>query len=95
MKLNMDGFVGSSGIAGGGGLMWDDNGTWVFGFARKIEKASSFTTELWALRDGLRLCLSQNFLVVEVELEAKSIVELLTKQHHPNLSNSTLVDDCK
>ena len=71
------------------------NGTWVFGFARKIEKASSFTTELWALRDGLRLCLSQNFLVVEAELEAKSTVELLTKQHHPNLSNSTLVDDCK
>ena len=95
MKLNMDGSTSCLGIAGGGGLVRDENGSWVFGFAKKIGKASSFIAELWALHDGLRLCLSRNILVVEVELDAKSIVELLTKQHHPNSSNSTLMDDCR
>lgn len=93
MKLNMDGSAESSGITGGGGLVRDDNGTWVFDFARNIGNASSFTAELWALHDGLRLCLSRNILVVEAD--AKSIVELLTNHHHPNLSKSTLLDDCK
>ena len=57
LKLNMDGTsMGNTGLAGGGGLLQDENGSWVEGFARKIGVASSFTAELWALRDGLPLC---------------------------------------
>ena len=36
-------------LVGGGGLIRDDNGDWVVGFARKIGIASSFMAKLWAL----------------------------------------------
>ena len=41
------------------------------GFARKIGKTTSFLAELWALRDGLNLCLNHNFTAVEVKLTPK------------------------
>lgn len=43
--------------------------------------------ELWVVRDGLSLCLHRNFLVVELELDAKSIFDVLT---NPNQSNATI-----
>ena len=50
LKLNTDGLsLGNPGLTGGGGLIRDDNGDWVVGFARKIGFASSFMAELWAL----------------------------------------------
>ena len=54
LTLNIDGSTGSnSGPAGGGGLVRDENGNWVKGFARRIGNTSSYLAELWALRDGL------------------------------------------
>ena len=54
LTLNTNGSVGSnSGLAGGGGLVRDENGNWVKGFARRIGNTSSYFAELWALRDGL------------------------------------------
>ena len=55
--LNTDGFaLGSSGKAGCGGLIRNDQGEWVGGFSRRLGCISSFTAELWGLRDGLILC---------------------------------------
>lgn len=49
-KLNTDGSsLGNPGLAGGGGLIRDENGDWVVGFARKIGIASSFMAELCGL----------------------------------------------
>ena len=54
LTLNSDGSVASTvGPVGGGGLVRDENGEWVMGFARRIRNASSYLVELWALRDGL------------------------------------------
>ena len=50
LKLNTDGAsMGNPGLAGGGGLLRDEDGSWIGGFARKIGISSSFTTELWAI----------------------------------------------
>ena len=47
LKLNTDGAsMGNTGLASGGSLLRDENGSWVGGFARKIGVASSFTAEL-------------------------------------------------
>jgi len=36
-KLNTDGsFLGNLGLASGGGLIWNENGEWVEGYARAI-----------------------------------------------------------
>ena len=45
------------------------------GFARKIETATSFLAELWALQDGLLLCLQVHAQAVFIELDAKAIVD--------------------
>ena len=56
-KLNVDrASMGNLGQVGGGGLLRDEDGNCIGGFARRIGIANSFTTELWAFQDGLLLC---------------------------------------
>ena len=85
LALNADGSAaGSSGMAGGRGLIRDGNGDWVIGFARKIGTTTSFMVELWALRDGLLLCLQIQAQVVLVELDAKAVVDAFNLQSYSN-----------
>nr|POE79254.1 xyloglucan endotransglucosylase/hydrolase 2 [Quercus suber] len=44
---------------GGGGLIRDYSRHWIKGFAKSIGFATSITAEFWALRDGLKLALSE------------------------------------
>ena len=85
LTLNTNGLAtGSFGMAGGGGLIRDGNGDWIIGFARKIRTTTSFLTELWALRDGLFLCLQIQSQAVCIELDAKAMVDALNSQSYPN-----------
>ena len=69
LTLNIDGSATSnSGPTGGGGLVRDENGDWVKGFARRIGNTSSYLVELWALQDGLQLCLQIHAQFVVIEL---------------------------
>ena len=45
------------------------------GFARRIGNTSGYLAKLWALRDGLQLCLQINAQSVVIELDAKAIVD--------------------
>ena len=57
-KLNSDGSsMGNPGKAGGGGIICDFKGDWVSGYARAIGFTTSVAAELWALRDGINLCI--------------------------------------
>ena len=67
----------------------------VVGFARKIGKTTSFMAELWALHDGLNVCISRNFAVMEVELDAKAIVDAIANLNYTNVFVSSLMDDCR
>lgn len=96
VKLNMDGSsLGNPGLAGGGGLIRDEEGKWIAGFACRIGKTTSFIAELWALCDGLNLCISHNFAAVEVELDAKAIVDAITNLNYINVFVSSIMDDCR
>ncbi|XP_065617460.1 uncharacterized protein LOC136062392 [Quercus suber] len=96
MKLNTDGSsLGNPGLARGGGLIRNEEGRRVAGFARKIGITSSFLAGLWALRDGLSLCVSRGFAAVEVELDAKSIVDAISNPEYSNILASSLMDDCR
>ena len=58
VKLNTNGSsLGNPGLVGGGGLLHNTNGEWMKGFARATGVTTSATTELWALCDGIRLCI--------------------------------------
>ena len=87
--------LGNPGLAGGGGVVRDWTGRWIVGFTRKISITTSLLAELWAIRDGLMLCIERNFSKVEVELGAKAIVDMLTDLQYDNMSISLILEDCK
>ena len=96
VKLNTDGSsLGNPGLAGGGGLIRDEEGAWVVGFARNIGISSSFIAELWALRDGLMICVHRNFNAIEVEVDARVVIDVLSASKCTNNLAAPLVDDYK
>lgn len=95
-KLNLDGSsMGNPGLARGGGLIRNANGEWVKGYARAIGCSTSVAAELWALRDGIQLCISLKVLVVVFELDAKLVIELLKKDMENKNGVGILVANCK
>ncbi|KAL0001759.1 hypothetical protein SO802_015540 [Lithocarpus litseifolius] len=95
-KVNSDGSsMGNPSLAGGGGLIRNQDGEWVKGYARSIGCATSVASELWALRDGIRLCISLKLPAVVFELDAKLVVDLLKKDIENSNSIDVLVADCK
>ena len=52
-------------------------------------------SELWPLRDGLRLCIALKLPVMIIELDAKLIVGLLQKSDGHQNCIDALVSDCK
>ena len=96
LTLNTDGSAASnSGPTGGGRLVRDENGNWVKGFARRIGNTSSYLVELWALQDGLQLCLQIHAQFVVIELDAKAIVEAFNSPTFPSSCVSPIMDECK
>ena len=91
-KLNTDGSaLGSPGLAGGGGIIRGCHGDWISGFARSIGFTTSFAAEFWALRDGLKLCLSLGINALEVEVDASSVVSLLANAAETNSEIASLM----
>ncbi|KAF3975273.1 hypothetical protein CMV_001475 [Castanea mollissima] len=77
-KLNIDGSsLGNLGRAVGRDIIRNSNGEWMGGYAQIIGTTTSVAVELWALRDGLNMCIDLNLLVVIIELDAKLVVDLL------------------
>ena len=76
MKLNIDGSsIVNLGMAREGGVIKDEEGNWVVGFAKRIGSASSFLAKLWALWDGLLLCLKSHIKAMIIKMDAKAIVD--------------------
>lgn len=77
-KLNSDSaFNRSNNKASAGGMLWDNDGNWVWGFSTNIGKANSFTVELWGLREGLHICREKGLDGVLVELDSKGVVDMI------------------
>lgn len=56
---------------------------------------TSVITKLWALRDGLKLCIDIHLLAVIVELDALLVVDMINGNLTFSLCLSPLVDDCR
>ena len=80
-------------LVGGGGVVRDDQGNWVIGFARKIGLVNSFLAKLWSLRDGLFLCVQAQVQVLIVEMDAKALVDAFSNQTNSNVIISSLMED--
>ena len=96
LKLNTDGSaVGNHEIASGGGLIRNENGDWVMGFARSLGQTSRIMAELWALKDGLTIASQLRITDICVELDAELIVLLLNNYSIINLMLEPLLGDCR
>ena len=94
-KLNSDGSsMGNPGLAGGGGIIRDSVGRWVKGYARAIGVTTSVAAELWALRDGIRLCISLNLPAMEIELDAKVVADFMRSNNSRANSSDVIIADC-
>ena len=96
VKLNSDGSsMGNPGHAGGGGIIRNAEGKWIKGYERSIGNTTSIAAELWALRDGIQLCLELNLPAVIIELDAMLVVNLLRSTNHNPNGNNNLVANCR
>lgn len=76
-------------------MIRDGNGNWVVGFSRKIGITSSFRTEMWALRDGLLICVNHSYSAVEVEVDAKAVIDVLANSGQSNNFILSILNDCR
>ncbi|KAL0000141.1 hypothetical protein SO802_019743 [Lithocarpus litseifolius] len=83
------------GVAGGGGVIRNEERHWIRGFPRNIGTTTSLLTENLAFRDGLNLCISMNLEAVEIGVDAKAIVDLIANGNNSDPFISPLIDDCK
>ncbi|XP_019191285.1 PREDICTED: uncharacterized protein LOC109185792 [Ipomoea nil] len=80
MILNTDGALKTiTGLASAGGLIRDDHGRWVMGFATKVGFTDSFSAELWGLREGVRLYLREGIDKVWVEMYSAAVVATMNR----------------
>nr|POE82130.1 putative ribonuclease h protein [Quercus suber] len=81
-KLNSDGVsLGNPEKAGGSGLICESHGNWVKGYTRNIGVATSIIAEFWALRDGLLLASQLGITQLVVELDAKVLDLVISKNN--------------
>ena len=95
-KLNTDGSCSElHDLVSYGGVVRNDDGQWVVGFSKRIGVTSSFAIELWGIREGLKLCCNLNIHCLEIEMDAKSIVDVLRNVDYVNNIISPILDDCR
>ena len=96
VRLNIDGSaLGNPGRAGCGGIIRNDRGDWLGGFSRCIGVTTSFIAELWALRDGLNLCHNMHLQDVDIQIDAKAVVDIIRDPYYSNRVVMPIVDDCR
>lgn len=72
VRLNTDRAANlPSGIAGGGGLVRLEDGSWVTGFSKFLGNTNAYLAELWAVYEGLCLLKDRGFLHVELQLDSQ------------------------
>ena len=96
VKLNTDeASKGNPGLAGCGGVVRNEDGRWIMGFARRIGVTTSFVAELWGLREGLFLCSNLNVQFLVIELDAKAVVDVFLNPNYQNNAVSPILEDCR
>lgn len=95
-KLNTDGSVkGPHKNTGAGGVIRDSDGNWVIGFAKNLGLMTIFQAELWALYQGLELAIELNITDLEIDIDAKSVVEAVLNNDFQGGLNLNLISKCR
>ncbi|KAL7583035.1 hypothetical protein Lser_V15G42598 [Lactuca serriola] len=97
LKLNTDGSsLGNPGPSSYGGLIRDDCGAWVCGYAGNIGWDTILAAEIWGISMGLRLIRAMKLKKVVIETDCQAALLLITvdsvDDSHPQ---SLLINDCR
>jgi len=63
-------------------------------FSRGIGFTTGVMAEFWALRDGLLLAVQMGIPYLEVELDARFVVDIILSSSMPNRAYSPFLNDC-
>ena len=61
------------------------------GFTRPIGISTSVDVELWAFRDGPMLYINLNLMAIEIEIDAKVILDQVSKDYNNNHTKPLLL----
>lgn len=61
------------------GLLRDDSGRWLGGFAKFLGRCNSFMAVLWELFEGIKLVISLGVQNIEINLDSLSMVHAIDK----------------
>jgi ribonuclease HI len=78
--VNTDGAKTGGNTYGCGGIIRDMRGKWIYGFAKGLGACSVQVAELWGAMEGLKLAWDRGFRRVELQLDAKGVVNMLNKE---------------
>jgi len=94
--LNTDGAArGTLGLAGAGGVLRDEAGTWIIGFSEHLGRCSAITAELWAALRGLKLAKEECTTKLWIQVDSTAIVSMLTTTTNFHPEYHSLIQQCK
>ena len=64
-------------------------------FAWSIGSTTNIIVEFWALRDGLQLAIQLGVQYLEVELDVKVVLDVISSGNSPTATYSSLLFDCR
>ena len=75
LKLNLDGSsLGNPGPAGGGGVLRDSSGNFIFGFSKFFGSCSNNEAELRAVVEGITICKQLGHVGIDIECDSDVVV---------------------
>ncbi|KAK2360500.1 Polynucleotidyl transferase, ribonuclease H superfamily protein [Trifolium repens] len=76
--LNSDGATRTNDkTAGCGGVLRDDRGMWLVGFAKALGDTTAYMAELWGIYEGLKLAKHRGTTRIEVRTDSQVIAQSL------------------
>ncbi|GLT74169.1 hypothetical protein SLA2020_459820 [Shorea laevis] len=82
IKINTDGStLRNPGPSGAGGVLRDDSGSWIVGYALNLGIGTNTNAEFWGIKQGLELALERGFKRIILESDSLFAVNSLNNQH--------------
>ncbi|CAJ2630505.1 uncharacterized protein LOC123911572 [Trifolium pratense] len=89
--LHSDGAMKND-IAGCGGVLRDQAGTWIMGFAKHVGNATAYIAELWGVYEGLKLARRRGFERVELRIDSMVVVRSIQGQKVGSVAADKVAD---
>ena len=94
-SLTLMGQLGATPCQQQQGIIRDSDGRCVGEYSRKIGHTTCAAAELWGLRDTRQIALDKGFRNIEIEFDAKAVIQLIHNTIEPIHHLRSLILDCR